>query len=136
MYHGVPIIDDYAHHPTEIAATLAAARSILPSSGKIFAIFQPHTYSRAIAFLDDFAKVLKGADQGVVTDIYSAREKNLGMISGASMADYFIGHGLSAKYITAFEEIADFIKSCVVPGDIVITLGAGDVNKIIDIILK
>ena len=58
------------------------------------------------------------------------------MISGASMADYFIGHGLSAKYISAFEEIADFIKSCVVPGDIVITLGAGDVNKIIDIILK
>ena len=136
VYHGVPIIDDYAHHPTEIAATLAAARSILPSSGKIFAIFQPHTYSRAIAFLDDFAKVLKGADQVVVTDIYSAREKNLGMISGASMADYFIGHGLSAKYISAFEEISDFIKSCVVPGDIVITLGAGDVNKIIDIILK
>lgn len=135
-YHGVPVIDDYAHHPTEIAATLAAARDILAPGGKIFAVFQPHTYSRASSFLEDFTKVLKKADTVIVTEIYSAREKDPGTISGASMTRHFQENGVPAKYIPDFSEIADYLKSCVKPGDLIITLGAGDVNRVIEKIVS
>ncbi len=135
-FRGVPVIDDYAHHPTEIAATLAAARSVLRPGGKIYAVFQPHTYSRATAFLEDFTKVFRDADQVIVTDIYSAREKDPGTVSGASMAQHFTENGVAARYISAFETIADYLKSCAAPGDMILTLGAGDVNQVIDKILK
>ena len=135
-YHGVPVIDDYAHHPTEIAATLAAARDILAPGGKIFAVFQPHTYSRASSFLEDFTKVLKKADTVIVTEIYSAREKDPGTISGASMTQHFQENGVPAKYIPDFSEIADYLKSCVKPGDLIITLRAGDVNRVIEKIVS
>ena len=135
-FRGAPVIDDYAHHPTEIAATLAAARGIINPSGKIYAIFQPHTYSRAINFIDDFTKVLKSADRVIVTDIYSAREKDPGTISGASMAERFTENGVDAVHISDFDKIADFIRENVSPGDIVITLGAGDINEVIQKIIE
>ncbi|MFR1517428.1 MAG: UDP-N-acetylmuramate--L-alanine ligase [Clostridia bacterium] len=135
-YHGAAIVDDYAHHPTEIAATLAAARSTIRPGNKLYAIFQPHTYSRARIFLSEFTKVLKEADQVIVTDIYSAREKDPGTISGLSMAEYFTKNGVNAKYISDFDEIADYVKACAADGDIAITLGAGDVNKVIKKILE
>lgn len=133
-YNGVPLIDDYAHHPTEIKATLNAARSVIPHDGRIYAIFQPHTYSRLIAFLDDFAKALKKADVVIVTDIFSAREKDPGTISGRSAADFFVQKGINAIYIPNFNEIACHIREHVHKNDIVLTLGAGNVNEILTLI--
>ncbi len=133
---GAPLIDDYAHHPTEINAVLSAARDVIPDKGRIIAVFQPHTYSRAMAFQNEFAEALSKADKVIVTDIYSARESDPGTISGSSMAGYFAEKGIDAVYISDFGDIADVIKNTAVPGDIVITLGAGSVNRVIDEILK
>lgn len=131
-YHDALLIDDYAHHPTEIAATLAAAREIVAPNGKIFAIFQPHTYSRAAAFLDQFTDALKNADHVIVSDIYSAREKDPGTVSGASMAAHFAVAGVNAEHIGNFDQIAARIKEYVRPGDLIVTLGAGDINQVIE----
>lgn len=129
-YNGAVVIDDYAHHPTEIQATLSAARAVA-GDNKIYAIFQPHTYSRAIAFLNDFPVALKEADCVIVTDIFSAREKDPGTVSGKSMAALFSEYGLNALHMSDFDEIAQKIRTLAKQGDIVITLGAGDVNQII-----
>lgn len=135
QYNGALVVDDYAHHPTEIQATLAAAREVA-GNNKIYAIFQAHTYSRALAFLDEFANALKTSDKVIVTDIFAAREKDPGTISGLSMAQTFIDKGINAQYISAFDKIAETIRSQVKEGDIVITLGAGDVNKVIPEIIS
>lgn len=128
--NGALVIDDYAHHPTEIQATLSAAREVA-GNNKIYAVFQAHTYSRAIAFIDDFADALKEADFVVVTDIFPAREKDPGTISGKSMSEYFINKGINAKHISDFCETAALLRYIAKKGDVIITLGAGDVNKII-----
>ncbi|MBR3934474.1 MAG: UDP-N-acetylmuramate--L-alanine ligase [Clostridia bacterium] len=133
-YNGASVIDDYAHHPTEIRATLSAARAVAKSN-KIYAIFQPHTYSRAIAFLNDFSDAFKEADNVVVTDIFSAREKDPGTISGKSIAEVFVNNGIEAVHISDFSEIASQMRQKAKTGDIIITIGAGDVNKIIPEIL-
>ncbi len=135
-YNGAPLIDDYAHHPTEISATLEAAKSILPDNGKIYAILQPHTYSRSLAFKENFAISLKNADVVIVTDIFAAREKDPGTISGFSMAEYFKSQSINSLHISDFDDIAKYIQKNVNKNDIVITLGAGDVNEIINLILK
>lgn len=122
------IIDDYAHHPGEIKATLDAARSVC--SGEIYCIFQPHTYSRTAAFLDDFASVLKAADHPILVDIYSAREKNDIGVSSSQIADK-IEHGIYAK---SFEDAALHILRNAKEGDVVITMGAGDIYKVADLI--
>ena len=108
-YNGATVIDDYAHHPTEIRATLSAARAVAKDN-KIYAIFQPHTYSRAIAFLNDFSDAFKSADKVVVTDIFSAREKDPGTISGKSIAELFIKNDIDAVYISDFSEIASLMR--------------------------
>lgn len=133
-YNGASIIDDYAHHPTEICATLQAARSAA-GNNKIFAVFQPHTYSRALSFLNDFINALKEADFVIVTDIFSAREKDPGTISGDSMAKLFFENGINAIHISDFDDIAQLLRTKANKGDIIITLGAGDVNKIIPKVL-
>lgn len=133
-YNGAPLIDDYAHHPTEIKATISAAKSIISEGGKIYSILQPHTYSRALAFQKEFATALKKADIIIVTDIFAAREKDPGTISGSSMAEYFKSQDLNATHISSFYDIAKYIKDNVNENDIVITLGAGDVNEIIKLI--
>ena len=135
QYNGALVVDDYAHHPTEIQATLAAAREVA-GNNKIYAIFQAHTYSRALAFLDEFANALKTSDKVIVTDIFAAREKDPGTISGLSMAQTFIDKGINAQYISDFGKIAETIRSQVKEGDVVITLGAGDVNKVIPEIIS
>lgn len=134
--NGAPLIDDYAHHPTEITAALSAAREVISDNGRILAVFQAHTYSRAISFQKDFADALKNADTVIVTDIYSARERDPGTISGSSMAEYFTKCGVNAIYISDFDDIANEIKKTASSEDIVITLGAGNVNHVIDRILR
>ncbi len=125
--NGAEVYDDYAHHPTEITATLSAARNIC--TGKLTVVFQPHTYSRTAALLDDFASSLEGCDEAIIADIYPARETdNLGM-----SAELLAGKISKGKYVGDFEKIAEYIKKTAAPNDTVIIMGAGDVNKIIDI---
>lgn len=123
-YNGALIVDDYAHHPTEIEATFASVKKIKHNT--VWCIFQPHTYTRTKALFDDFAKVLSGVDRVIVTDIYAAREKDTGLVHARELADAIP----SAKYIADFDEIASYIKNVVQKGDIIITMGAGNVVDI------
>ena len=127
--NGAPIIDDYAHHPTEIKATLDSAKQI--TKGRVLCVFQPHTYSRAKAFGDDFAEALLDADNLVVTDIYAAREKNPGDINSQMLAEKFLSKGINTKYIRDFKEIAEYLKNDVRENDTILLLGAGNVNDIV-----
>ena len=131
---GVTIIDDYAHHPTEVAATLTAARNY--PHGRIICVFQPHTYSRTKAFLNDFADVLSMADVVVLADIYAAREQNTYGISSKDILDLLLEKGVNAHYFPSFEEIEDFLSENCVNGDLLITMGAGNVVEIGENLLK
>jgi UDP-N-acetylmuramate--alanine ligase len=121
---GVTVVDDYAHHPTEIRVTLAAARLKYPGR-PLWAVFQPHTYSRTAALLDGFAQAFDQADHVLVTDIYAAREQNVQGISGADLVARMNHPG--ARYVEGPAEAADGLIHEVRPGDVVITLGAGNV---------
>ncbi len=134
MVRGALLIDDYAHHPTEVKATLSAARDTIGKEGRIIAIFQVHTFTRAKDFPDWFADSLKEADKIIVSDIYAAREKDPGDVSGATLAELFTSKGLDAVYISSFEKIAEHVSSMIRQNDLVITLGAGDINKVLPMI--
>ncbi len=122
------IIDDYAHHPTEIRATLKAAENY--PHRKIWCVFQPHTYTRTKALMNDFADALSMADTVVLADIFAAREKdNLG-ISSDTLRQNIANLGTDAYYFPSFHQIEDFLAESVQPGDLVITMGAGDVVKV------
>jgi UDP-N-acetylmuramate--alanine ligase len=124
---GVTVIDDYAHHPTEVAATLSAARLRYPTR-RIWAVFQPHTYSRTQALLNDFAHSFVDADEAIFLDIYAAREKiDLGMHSRLLLD--VVDHR-DARYIGDLEAAAAYLMDHVEPNDIVITLSAGDGNQV------
>ena len=125
---GITIIDDYAHHPTEIRATLTAAANY--PHKRLVLVFQPHTYSRTKAFLDDFADVLSLADVVVLADIYAAREKNTIGISSRDILDKLKLHGTECYYFPSFEEIEKFLLENCVNGDLLITMGAGNVVEI------
>ena len=131
--HNITIVDDYAHHPTEIAATLNVAKAY--PHNKLYVVFQPHTYTRTKAFLNDFATVLGQVPDIIITDIYAAREKNPGDIHAKDIVNLIHTMGHSALYMEDFEEIADYLLQHCVPGDLVITMGAGNVNQIADILL-
>ncbi len=120
---GVTVIDDYAHHPTEIRATLAAARGRFPGR-RIWAVFQPHTYSRTKALLAEFAQSFGDADRVIVSDIYAAREVDDGSVHASQLVGMMQGGG--ARYIGALDDVRRYLEEHVEPGDVVITLGAGD----------
>lgn len=127
-FQGVTIVDDYAHHPTEIEATLQAAQKYPHKS--LWCVFQPHTYSRTRALLKDFAKTLSLADNIILTDIYAAREDDPGDISSRTLQEEMKKLGKDAYYFSKFEEIEKFlIKNCT-DGDLLITMGAGNVVNI------
>ncbi|MCI8296860.1 MAG: UDP-N-acetylmuramate--L-alanine ligase [Lachnospiraceae bacterium] len=125
---GVTVIDDYAHHPQEIRATLAAAKRY--PHKKLWCVFQPHTYTRTAALLDEFAEALLEADEVVLADIYAAREVNTIGISSADIAIKIAEAGGKACYIPSFDEIETFLLKKCVPGDLLITMGAGDIVKV------
>ncbi len=126
--NGVTIIDDYAHHPTEIRATLRAAKNY--PHRELWCVFQPHTYTRTHAFLHEFAEALTLADHVVLADIYAAREQNtLGITSQALQAE-LEKIGKPCDYFPSFEEIEKFLLKNCINGDLLITMGAGDVLKI------
>lgn len=132
--NGFTVIDDYAHHPTEIRATLTAAQNY--PHREIWCIFQPHTYSRTKAFFHEFAKALSLADHVILADIYAARETDtLGMTSEA-LAEEIQTLGTDAYYFSSFEEIENFALKKLIHGDLLITMGAGDVVNIGESLLK
>jgi UDP-N-acetylmuramate--alanine ligase len=130
---GVTIIDDYAHHPTEIRATLTAAKNY--PHDRLVVVFQPHTYSRTKAFLDDFAEVLSLADVVVLTDIYAAREKNTYHISSKDLLQRLKEHGTECYYFPSFGEIEQFLLKKCMNGDLLITMGAGNIVDIGEFLL-
>ncbi len=132
---GFQVIDDYAHHPTEIKATLKAAK-VVAKQNKVWCVFQPHTYTRSLALKSEFAKAFFDCDGLVVTDIYAAREKDTGLISSKDLARVIAQNSQNAVYISSFEDVAAYFKEHAKTGDLVITMGAGDVYKIGDILLK
>ncbi|OON97527.1 MAG: UDP-N-acetylmuramate--L-alanine ligase [Epulopiscium sp. Nele67-Bin005] len=131
--HDIVIIDDYAHHPTEISATLNAARNYPHNS--IYVVFQPHTYTRTKAFLTGFAESLSLADHIIITDIYAAREKDPKDIHAKDIVTLLENKGCDVTYIEDFDEIADHLLINCVPKDMIITMGAGNINQVADILL-
>ncbi len=126
--NGITIIDDYAHHPQEIAATLKAAYNY--PHKKLWCVFQPHTYTRTKAFLDEFAEALSAADAVVLADIYAARETDTLGISSADIASRIEKLGTEVHYFPTFEEIEAFLLKNCSTGDLLITMGAGDIVKV------
>ena len=123
---GVTVIDDYAHHPTEIAATLEAARRRYPGR-RLVVLFQPHTYTRTRDFLADFARVLGAADRVILCEIYASRERDTLGLSSRMIVEKITG--AHAEYAPDLEEAAEMLLDDLRPGDVLLTLGAGDVFK-------
>ena len=126
--NGATVVEDFAHHPTELAATLATA-ALIPHN-TLWCAFQPHTYSRTIDFLDDFARVLSQADHVLLADIYAAREKNDGRIHSKDLAERINQAGGHGEYLGDISAIADHLTAHVKPGDLVLVLGAGDIYQL------
>ena len=127
--HGIRIIDDYGHHPTEIKVTLEAARRYA-GEGRVLVVFQPHRYSRTQAFLEDFSITLDGADDVTLLEIYAASEKPIPGISSQLIAEKMKNGHFVPNFVEASERVIEMAK----PGDVIITLGAGDVNSLAPII--
>lgn len=125
---GVTIIDDYAHHPQEIAATLAAAKNY--PHRKLWCVFQPHTYTRTKAFFNEFAESLSAADEVILADVYAARETDRLGVSCEELAAKIRAHGTQAHFIASFDEIETFVLEHCESGDVLITMGAGDIVRV------
>lgn len=135
---GAMVYDDYAHHPTEVQATLQAFREIYPHGQKnILVVFQPHLYSRTKIFLDDFAKAFSGADRVIVLPIYAAREENDGSVSSELLAQKMRDDHTDALAVTSFDEALDFIQGIQLrQNQVIVTMGAGEAYKIADQLLN
>ncbi len=137
FYNETLFIDDYAHHPSEVKATLSAAQvqrsEVLPSGRErqVVAVFQPHRYSRAATMLNEFATAFEGADRVLVTDIYSAGETNIANITGEQVERAIAQHHPNTEYYATTEAVTRALKTSLTPGDIVIFLTAGNLNQII-----
>lgn len=127
--NGFMVVDDYAHHPTEIKATLSGARE--NTTRRIIAVFQPHRYTRTQYLLEEYGKAFDDADEVIVTDIYPAGERPIENVSSKLVADSIRKHsGVNVIEVGSLDEVIERLKEEVKPGDIVITLGAGDVHKV------
>ena len=125
----VTVFDDYAHHPTEVAATLVAVRTMLEQAGagRSLVVFQPHLYSRTQAFAAEFGAALDAADRVFVLDVYAAREQPIPGVSGASIAEHV---GVPVRYLPDLSAVAGVVADAAEPGDVVVTMGAGDVTML------
>jgi UDP-N-acetylmuramate--alanine ligase len=132
---GVSVIDDYGHHPTEIRATLAAARQC--GFRRIHAVFQPHRYTRTRDLMDEFATAFTDADSLFVLDIYAASEKPIEGITGEALARQIAEKGhRAAVYVSSFADATAAVAAQAQPGDMVLTLGAGSVSQLGPMILE
>jgi UDP-N-acetylmuramate--alanine ligase len=126
---GVAVIDDYAHHPSELAATLAAARQAYPGR-RLVAVFQPHLYSRTAAHGQAMGEALAAADLVVVTEVYAAREQPMAGVSGRQVADAARRAGADARFEPTRADVGRRVYEALAPGDVVLTLGAGDITRV------
>jgi UDP-N-acetylmuramate--alanine ligase len=125
---GVRVFDDYAHHPTEVRATLSALRTVTEQAGgRSIVVFQPHLYSRTETFAREFGQALDGADEVFVLDVYAAREQPIAGVSGASVVEHI---SVPATYVPDFSAVAERVAQAAAPGDVVVTMGAGDVTML------
>ncbi len=134
--NNIKIVDDYAHHPTEIKATLKAAQNV--PHNDLWCLFQPHTFTRTLALFDEFAESFDVADKIIMAEIYAAREKNIYKISSKELVSEIkrLQPDKDIYYFGNFEEIASFVINNAQNGDLVITMGAGDIYKVAEIILE
>ena len=132
----VKIIDDYAHHPTEIKATLSAVRNM--KHNHLWCLFQPHTYTRTLALLEEFSQAFTEADKVVLAEIYAAREKNIYKISSKTLMNKIREYDPEADvfYFKGFEDIAKFVYDNAEEGDLILTMGAGDIYRVGEMILE
>ena len=133
-FGGVHVIDDYAHHPTEVAVTLNAAKHY--PHKELWCVFQPHTYTRTKALFDDFVEALSCVDHLILTDIYAAREKNTIGITSEDLLEKIKEKGTDAYYFSSFEKAEEFLQKNCLSGDLLITMGAGNVVNIGENLLK
>ncbi|HTM83393.1 MAG TPA: UDP-N-acetylmuramate--L-alanine ligase, partial [Mycobacterium sp.] len=125
---GVRVFDDYAHHPTEVRATLDAARMVAQSTrGRVIVVFQPHLYSRTVTFAQEFGAALSIADEVFVLDVYAAREQPMAGVSGATVAEHVTA---AVTYVPDFSAVAALVAASSRSGDVVLTMGAGDVTML------
>ena len=129
-YHGADVYDDYAHHPNELHALLETARTM--GYQRVICAFQPHTYSRTKALFQDFVDELRTVDQAVLADIYAAREQNTVGISSQNLAAEVPG----AVYCPRLQDVTTYLRGIAQPGDIILTVGAGDIYKAGEALLK
>lgn len=128
--NGITIADDYAHHPRELEATLTTAMGM--GFNRVWAVFQPFTYSRTAMLFDDFCRVLSIPDKTVLTEIMGSRERNTYNIYTSQLAEKIPG----SVWFNTFEEVADYVVKNVEKGDLVITLGCGDIYKAAKLMIK
>lgn len=131
---GITVIDDYAHHPVEIKATLATAKLI--KHNKTYCVFQPHTYTRTKTLFDEFTTCFGSAYELILMDIYAAREKDTGLVSSNELGDAIRKTGMNCINVHSHEEAVNYLSSKVVPGDLILTVGAGDVVKVGEMLLN
>lgn len=135
VFKGALLIDDYAHHPTEIKATLAAARQLFGKK-RIIAVFHPHTYSRTKALFGDFARAFSDADEVLILDIYGSAREQQGTVSSADLTKFASSHHKNIKHVPAIPQAISYLKKHLGKNDVLITLGAGDVWRICEALTK
>ena len=129
----VPVYDDYAHHPTEIAATIAGVRELYPTK-KLTVVFQSHTYSRTTELFTDFVGALSKADKVYMLPIYAAREENTSGVSSEQLAAALFKAGTQAECFLTHGALAEAVKKNVGTDDVVVVMGAGDITKVADLL--
>lgn len=128
----VDVYDDYAHHPTEIMTTLKTAKE--KATGRVIAVFEPHTYTRTITLFDKFASAFYDADKVILADIYAAREKDEGIVSSDMLKEALNQNGVDAVNLHTLENIAKHLHEIIEPNDIILTIGAGTITKLADLL--
>jgi len=129
-YHGAKIYDDYSHHPSELRAAIQTIKTM--GFQRLILAFQPHTYTRTKLLFEDFVRELQAADQLVLAEIYAARERNPGRVSSKDLADQIEG----AVYFETLPEVTEYLRKIAGPGDVIVTMGAGDIYKAGEALLK
>lgn len=133
-YNNALVVDDYAHHPTELKATLSAAKKMKKST--LWCIFQPHTYTRTRSLLNEFAEAFYSADKVIITDIYAAREDDPGDIHSKDLVEKLYQNHVDVMYISEFDDITKYLRENVQENDLVITAGAGPIYKVAEALIE